>query len=185
MILFCLSVSILSFLACEKTLDSETKRWSYNQARLERLSTEYPNFSTALKNQLEEARSAFEKAKSITDEEAKIQAMDHANDIAAARFISDLDNLDKKVEALRESNLKLMEYSENNKGILVAGLKSVNIESTIKESKNYLSTVAPKNKIQAEQAVNKALGPLERMQKSISNSIRDIERAQRKKETNE
>jgi len=178
---FTLVVFIFSLMACEKTIDSESIRWTNNQARLERLISEYPNLSKALQSQLDGAASAFEKAKEVTDEIAKIEAMDRANDIASARFITDLDNLDKKIEKLRESSIKLLEYSENNKGILVAGLKSVNVESAITESKNYLSFVVAKNKVQAEQAVNKAIGPLDRLQKSISDSIREMEREQRKK----
>ncbi len=172
---------IVSIMACEKTIDSESIRWTNNEARLERLISEYPNFSKALKTQLKDAKSAFEKAKQVTDEVAKIEAMDRANDIASVRYVTDLDNLDKKVEDLRESSLKLLEYSENNKGILIAGLKSVNVESTISESKNYLSFVVAKDRVQAEQAIKKAIGPLDRLQKSISDSIREMEREVRKK----
>lgn len=167
-----LSLFTLCLFACEKTIDSETNRWNRNQARLERIQLEYPNFSSAIKAQLQEATTIYEQAQQLSEEEAKIEMMAKANRTAVPRYITQLDNLDKKEEALRESSIELIEYAENNKGVLVAGLKSMNVENVIKESRTYLSSVIVNNPQQAEQVISKAIGKLDRLQKSISTSLR-------------
>ena len=180
-----LFVCLIGFISCEKTVDSETNRWARNQARLERLMSEYPNFKSALQGQLQEARSTYQEAIQQTDEATKIEWLSNANKVASPAYVSQLDNLDKKIEKLRESGIKLFEYSENNKGILIAGLKSINIESTINDSKSYLASVTVNDKHQAQQVVTKAMSKLDRLQKSISDSIKDFERQLREQNQEE
>ena len=174
-LLLCLSsLAIFLLVACEKTIESETNRWNSNQARLERLISEYPNLSAALQSQLTEARSLYEAAKGITDEESRISKMAEANSAAAPYFVSTLDNMDKKIEELRAISAELFEDG-NDKSIMVAGIKYMNIESTILEAKDYLSKTAATDKYQADQVVRKASDKIQRMTQRIKDGIKKIE----------
>ena len=169
----------LSFVGCKKTVDSETKRWNSSQARLERLMSEYPNFKTALSADLAAARKIHQEALTKPDDDSKISWLNQANSEAYPNYVRKLDNMDREVEEIRESSVKLFEYADSGNSTLVAGIKSMNVESTIKDAKSYLTSVEAKDKYQANQVVDKAYGKINRLNQSITKRLRDIERERR------
>lgn len=174
-----LPLLLLPFLwmGCERTVDSENNRWVRNKARLERLSSEYPNLAVAFSAHLQQASQVYQQAEQVSNEEEKINLMAEANRKASPTYIKQLDQLDEKVEKLRTSSLELMERSENS-NFLLTGLKSMNVEETIKEAKAYLKEVKVSNEHQAEQVVDKAIAKIDRLQKSVSQSLKKIEKPQ-------
>lgn len=176
---FITSLLFLFIFSCEKTVDSEQKRWNASQARLERLMSEYPNFKTALSSDLTAARKLYQEAMTKTDDETKISWLNQANSAAYPSYVRKLDNMDREVEEIRESSVKLFEYADGGNSTLVASVKNMNVESTIKDAKSYLASVEAKDKYQANQVVDKAYGKINRLNQSITKKLRTIEREKR------
>lgn len=181
-LIFSTIVLALCFISCEKTVDSETNRWNSSQARLERLMSEYPNFKTALSTDLAAARKIYQEAMTKTDDETKISFLNQANNTAYPSYVRKLDNMDREVEEIRESSVKLFEYADSGNSALVASVKNMNVESTITDAKSYLASVEAKDKFQANQVVDKAYGKINRLNQSITKKLRQIERDRRAEE---
>ncbi len=170
---------LLSAISCKKTVDGETERWMNSEARLTRLMTEYPNFEVALSKVLEESKVLFQSAASETNPELKIEKLGIANKAANPSFVNRLDNLDKQIENLRETSVKLFEMAETNKNIIVADVRADNVDSVIKDAKKYLAKVEVTDKRQANQALTKGLGKLDRLERNIKSQLSKAERAKR------
>lgn len=168
--------------SCKKTVDGETERWMNSEARLSRLMTEYPNFKTALQTVLEDSKVLFTQASKETNPEIKIEKLGVANKAANPPFVSRLDGLDRQIENLRESSVKLFEMAETNKNIIVADVRADNVNAVIKDAKKYLAKVEVTDKRQANQALTKGLGKMDRLDRNIKKQLAEAQKVKRAKE---
>ena len=76
-----LAILLLSFTACKKTVESETKRRASNLEKVEAFKTSYSQFATFIEAEKVAGEAAFVAAEAVAEEEAKIEAMVAANDI--------------------------------------------------------------------------------------------------------
>lgn len=96
-------VAFLIVASCGKaTTESETKRWEASQKTINTLSAKYPGFKPALKEALDAAKLKWEAATQISGEEQQIEAMRTANKAARPQFVTELDNMPDKMEALKD-----------------------------------------------------------------------------------
>lgn len=177
------SMLLIGLMSCKTTYISQSNQWNQSKARLERLSQEYPNFSLALQKQLAEAEQIYHQVEDQMGEEAKTEMLSQANRKASGGYIYQLDNWEKKVEKLRLDAIQLFEYAEKHKDFVIAGLKSDNIELIIEDMQGYLVRIEVTDQYQAQQVVEKAVGKLNRMQKVVSNNLKEIEERKKAEET--
>lgn len=93
--------ALLLTAACKKTVENQTARWTAANKTADELGAVYPGFKGALEEQRARAKAVYDSATSITDEKAKIEKLATACDTLQSGFVTDLDNVDSKLKALR------------------------------------------------------------------------------------
>jgi len=99
------AVVLLLLPACKKTVEGETKSWTRNLQRVQRLKTLYPGFAAALDARRKEAAEAMEAAKKISNKANAAKMMAAANSQLMSGFVGKLDDVDGKIKRLRSRAL--------------------------------------------------------------------------------
>lgn len=89
-------------MACSRSVEGETSAWTRNQQKVKDLMTLYPKMGGALNEQRNKATQAWDAAQSVSDDEAKINAMAKANRLLSSGFVQDLDRFEKKEKDLQD-----------------------------------------------------------------------------------
>lgn len=167
---------------CGQTVESQRKRWSYNQDRLELVEQQFPNFSELISKIKSEGEQIYESAGDITDEEAKIDRMGEANDVISPPFVSGLFDFDKKAEEARDLVEKLVKNSKDKDAALLAATSGISIERYIADAREQLRNANPTNVLDANRIVraacepiNKSIEEMKKIQQELSKPEKDTE----------
>ena len=126
-------MAVLTFAACKKTVEGETKSWEANKKKVNGLKALYPGFSKALDTQMETANALMESAKSMSDAEASAKKMAAANSQLSGGFVSKLSGVDDKVKKLRRKLVDATNASKGQQGLLTALVGIKDAERTMKK----------------------------------------------------
>lgn len=105
------TVIIIAFMllavSCKKTVESEQKSWEINLRIANQLAYEYPNFDSAIKEQVKSAGAVMDEANTISEEKARINRMADANAMLRCPFIRNLDEIKSLKQAIRTKSIEL------------------------------------------------------------------------------
>ncbi len=107
-VLSLLFISLLFIASCGPSVDSEQKAWDANQKIIAEVKTQYPAFIKAIDVTVEVAEKAWEKAKSISDEEKKAEQMEKANNLIEKGTVGQIHNLKSEISKLENLRTKLL-----------------------------------------------------------------------------
>lgn len=96
-----LTLGLAVQLGCKPTTQRETQRWERNQIAVTELGERWPGFKAVLDAKQAEAQGAWEAASQVSDEEAKAQAMDAAND-QFNPLLGKLEQVESKSQGVRD-----------------------------------------------------------------------------------
>lgn len=93
---------LFTVVACKKSVEGESKRWTNANRKVDELAVLYPGFKTALEEQRQRATVAMDAAKAVSDEKQRIDKMDAANDMLTTGFVGQLRDADQTIKKIRE-----------------------------------------------------------------------------------
>jgi hypothetical protein len=70
---------IVAFVACNSSVEGETKTWNHSKEEITHLKLTYPSLASYLNEDLTHAESEWEKALKISSDETKIEALENIN----------------------------------------------------------------------------------------------------------
>lgn len=95
-----ITMTLIALSACKRTVEGERASWERNSKQVLELTTLYPAFGTALKEQLARAQQLMEAVSSAPEKE-RPGKMAEVNRQLNGGFVSDLSRLDGNIKALR------------------------------------------------------------------------------------
>jgi len=177
--------------SCGKaTSESETKRWESSKKTLTTLGAKYPGFKPALEEVLADATAQWTAAGNVGDEEKKVEAMSAANSAASPSFVSNLDNMSGKLEALKDMAAEATQAGgdEADKAALnlaknEAGLTLNNVEKMLRERKVSNAAEATAVVDDAMQQVESATSRIQKIMETIAGKKAQEKAAEDKEKT--
>ena len=103
-----LLIALFAINSCGPTLESENEGWQENLDAMAKLKTDYPAFTALIDKKIEEAKTIWDEAQSISDEEQKLDKMVAANDVLERGTMGNLKNMKSKISSLKSKKESLM-----------------------------------------------------------------------------
>lgn len=190
---------LLLAVSCKKTVESEQKAWEVNLRIANQLAYEYPNFDTAIKEQIKTAEAVWAEAAALSDEKAKIQKMADANARLRAPFVRSLDEIKSLRQSIRSKSTDLrgmkMEYNElmganqaisnGERAIFDAEIK-IKAPVNSKSDADALTTLVVSDLKLAESNIEKIMTTVrnrEAEQKKVAQKTEEVKKAAEEKKT--
>ncbi len=162
--------------ACKATVESEAKRWSSNVAAMKRYSSEYPNFKLAMDTHLAEVKKDYDAANSLSDEEAKAEAMQAAN-ARLNQIAGEFSRLDREIREInrlkRNSDLLSLPARQATPAIRRA-------EEVVREAEVRLREASPQSPLEASALLKSQADRLDEASRELRR-LRDRAKRERKK----
>ena len=181
-----LFIAMLVFIAysCGPSVEGETKNWDRNIKELKKMQTDYPAYSDMIAAKINEAEGIYEKAKGVSDEEAKAQKMRDANNVLSSGCIGDLKNMSSKINEVdrKKSELKKVLKDKSESDIKYAELILDDAKSAIKKAEKVLNKKAEDLDANPCLKIEKAFKNLETAYKDIEETITSFYDQEKKKE---
>ncbi len=162
--------------ACKATVESEAKRWSSNVAAMKRYSSEYPNFKLAMDTHLVEVTKDYDAANTLSDEEAKAEAMQAAN-TRLTQIVGEFSRLERKISEInrlkRNRDLLSLPARQATPAIRHA-------EEVVREAEVRLREAKPQSPLEASALLKSVADRLDEASRELRR-LRDRAKRERKK----
>ena len=136
-------LTVLSFglYTCGPSVEGESKAWTKNTEKLEKLAQQYPAFATDIEEQIAEAEKIYEQSKSATDEDKQAAKMREANDILNSGCVGNLKNTDDLIKSIQDKSEDLRKVRQGlpETDIRYADIVIKDAESSVNKMKEFLS----------------------------------------------
>ncbi len=136
-------LTVLSFglYTCGPSVEGESKAWTKNTEKLEKLAQQYPAFATDIEKQIAEAEKIYEQSKSAADEDKQAAKMREANDILNSGCVGNLKNTDDLIKSIQDKSEELRKVRRGlpETDIRYADIVIKDAESSVNRMKEFLS----------------------------------------------
>lgn len=105
------AILVLFFFACGPSVESESKSWTANLKKMEKLKEQYPAYKALIESKIEKANAVWEQTTDLTDEKEKAKKMAEANNFFETGEIYKLTNLKSAINEIKGLQKQLSELS--------------------------------------------------------------------------
>jgi len=159
--IFALLAFLFLAVSCQKTIEGEMRNFESNIQKLNEVSAKYPNFKNVCDILRKDATDQMETAKKLAEESSKIKSMSAANEIISPSWISDLLDMDKKVNDIRDLITKVAQNVKDKNDSDAAWSASRQGEEAIREAKTKLENAVVNRPSDAEVIVRTEMSNLD------------------------
>ena len=164
-----LILGIVLIYACGPTLESSQKSWDNNLKAIEKLKAELPVFTLFIEQKLADAKKAWNEAKSISDEEARLNKMVEANNILSGGTLGNLRNMKNKIAEVKKKEGDILKQNIPDTNLLARADKArLNAQTAVQKAQDLLSIS------QAEFDVNNIASKIDFAYQGLNDAINEI-----------
>jgi uncharacterized phage infection (PIP) family protein YhgE len=169
-------IALIAFLflavSCEKTIEGEMKNFDVNIQKLNEVSAKYPNFKNACEILKKDGTKLMEDAKKLGEEKSKIAGMSAANSILSESWVSDLLDIDNKVNTIRDLIAKTAQNVKDKNDSDAAWVASNQGEEAIRQAKRKLENAVVNKPSDAAVIVRTEMSNLEAAEKRLNDVVK-------------
>jgi uncharacterized phage infection (PIP) family protein YhgE len=170
--IFALIAFLFLAVSCEKTIEGEMKNFDVNIQKLNEVSTKYPNFKNACEILKKDGTKLMEDAKKLGEEKSKIAGMSAANSILSESWVSDLLDIDNKINTIRDLIAKTAQNVKDKNDSDAAWLASNQGEEAIRQAKIKLENAVINRPSDAAVIVRTEMSNLEAAEKRLNDIVK-------------
>ena len=170
--LFALLAFMFLAVSCQKTIEGEQKSFDANIQKLNEVAAKYPSFRNACETLKSDANKQMQAARLLSEEKSKIEGMSAANTIASPVWVSNLSDMDRKINAIRDMITKAAQNAKDQNDSDAAWMATRQGEDAIREAKIKLESAQINNPSDAAVVVSSVLSNLEAAEKRLSDVVK-------------
>lgn len=161
--------AILVVAGCGRSVESETRAWERNTAKIRELKALYPGFETVLQERLKAGEEMWSAAKAIGDEKERANRMAAANSFLMSGYVEKLERMDALVKSVRRMSVDAANRGGDRYGTRVAVEDARNVldrcEQMLRQGARDTSA--------AETVVSRVWSDLKSAESNLETALRD------------